>query len=50
MNNKEKIVSEIKISKIYEPKKHNMDILLRRYAIWKDLYNSNKKVAQNLNF
>ncbi len=50
MNNKEKIVSEIKISKIYEPKKHNMDILLRRYAIWKDLYNSNKKIAQNLNF
>ena len=26
MNNKEKIVSEIKISKIYEPKKHNIDI------------------------
>ena len=50
MNNKEKIVSEIKISKIYESKKHNMDILLRRYAIWKDLYNSNKKIAQNLNF
>ena len=50
MNNKEKIVSEIKISKIYEPKKHNMDILFRRYAIWKDLYNSNKKIAQNLNF
>ena len=50
MNNKEKIVSEIKISKIYEPKQHNMDILLRRYAIWKDFYNSNKKIAQNLNF
>ncbi len=50
INKKEKIVSEIKISKIYEPKKNNIDILLRRYAIWKDLYNSNNKIAQNLNF
>ena len=44
------IFSEIKISKTYEPNKENIDLLLKRYSIWKDLYKSNNKVAQNLNF
>ena len=48
--NKENIVSEIKISKIYEPDKVNIDLLLKRYSVWKDLYKSNNKIAQNLNF
>ena len=48
--NKENIVSEIKISKIYEPDKVNIDLLLKRYSNWKDLYKSNNKIAQNLNF
>ena len=50
IDNKENIISEIKISNLYEPKKHNMDILLQRYSIWKDLYYRNNKIAQNLNF
>ena len=48
--NKENIVSEIKISKIYEPDNVNIDLLLKRYSVWKDLYKSNNKIAQNLNF
>jgi len=48
--NKENIVSEIKISKIYEPDNVNIDLLSKRYSIWKDLYKSNNKIAQNLNF
>ena len=50
IDNKENIISEIKISKTYEPNKDNIDLLLQRYSIWKDLYKSNNKVAQNLNF
>ena len=50
IDNKENIVSEIKISKTYEPNEDNIDILLKRYSIWKDLYKSNNKTAQNLNF
>ena len=34
----------------YEPNEDNIDLLLKRYSIWKDLYKSNNKVAQNLNF
>ena len=44
------IVSEINITKTYKPKKVNIDLLLKRYSIWKDLYKSNNKIAQNLNF
>ena len=50
IDNKEDIISEIKINTIYEPFKDNIDILLKRYSIWKDLYNSNNKIAQNFNF
>ena len=49
-DNKENIISEIKISKTYEPNEDNIDLLLKRYSIWKDLYNSNNKIAQNLIF
>ncbi|MDC3177967.1 xylulokinase [Pelagibacteraceae bacterium] len=50
IDNKENIISEIKISKTYEPNEDNIDLLLQRYSIWKDLYNSNNKIAQNLGF
>ena len=50
IDNKENIISEIKISNSYEPNKDNIDLLLQRYSIWKDLYNSNNKIAQHLNF
>ena len=50
IDNKENIINEIKISKTYEPDKVNIDLLLKRYSIWKDLYQNNKKIAQNLNF
>ena len=50
IDNKENIISEIKISKTYEPNEANIDLLLQRYSIWKDLYNSNTKIAKNFNF
>ena len=49
IDNKEDIVSEIKINTTYEPNKDHIDLLLKRYSNWKDLYNSNNKIAQNLN-
>ena len=50
IDNKENIISEIKISKTYKPNEDNIDLLLQRYSIWKDLYNSNNKIAKNFNF
>ena len=50
IDNKEDIISDIKINTTYEPFKDNIDLLLQRYSIWKDLYNSNNKIAQNFNF
>ena len=50
VDNKEDIISEIKVSKTYQPNEDNIDLLFQRYSIWKDLYNSNKKIAQNLSF
>ena len=49
IDNKKDIVSEIKINSIYEPNEDHIDLLLKRYSNWKDLYNSNNKIAQNLN-
>ena len=37
------IIKEIKVSKEYEAQSKSMDLLLKRYSIWKDLYTSNKK-------
>ena len=42
------IIKEIKISKEYKPKIDSIDLLKKRYAIWKDLYSSNKKIASTL--
>ena len=50
IDNKENIISEIKIGKAYEPNEDNIDLLLQRYSIWKDLYNSNNKIAKKFNF
>jgi len=40
---KNEIIKEIKVSNEYEPKSSNVDLLIRRYTIWRDLYTSNKK-------
>ena len=49
-NNKDynKIIKEIQSSKEHKPLYNNQEILLNRYRIWKDLYNSNNKIAPNL--
>ncbi len=38
------IIQEIKIDNEFKPKSDKMDLLMKRYAIWKDLYSSNKKM------
>ncbi len=45
---KENIITEVKVHKEYEPIDDKINILLKRYQIWKDLYSSNKKIALNL--
>ncbi len=47
-DNKANIIKEIKISDSFNPKQDKIDILLKRYSIWKDLYSTNKKIASNL--
>ena len=47
-DDKSAIIKEIKISNEYKPKSNNINILLKRYEIWKDLYLSNKKIAYKL--
>ena len=42
------IIKEIKISKEYKPRFDSIDLLKKRYKIWKDLYSSNKKIAPTL--
>ena len=42
------IIKEIKISKEYKPQFDSIDLLKKRYKIWKDLYSSNKKIAPTL--
>ena len=49
IDNKDNIVSQIKVSKTYNPNEDSIDLLLKRYSIWRDLYSSNKKNAQKLN-
>tara|TARA_B100000963_G_scaffold223406_1_gene194767 strand:+ start:673 stop:2157 length:1485 start_codon:yes stop_codon:yes gene_type:complete len=47
---KENIVNEITVSKSFSPNNDKIDLLQKRYSIWKNLYSSNNKIAQNLNF
>ena len=43
IKNTDYLIKEIKISNEYKPKSNNVDILIKRYSIWKDLYLSSKK-------
>tara|TARA_B100000401_G_C52801874_1_gene718999 strand:- start:47 stop:1528 length:1482 start_codon:yes stop_codon:yes gene_type:complete len=45
---KNSIIKEIEISKVFEPNMDKINILLKRYKIWKELYSSNKKIASSL--
>ncbi len=45
---KNSIIKEIEISKDFEPNMDKINILLKRYEIWKELYSSNKKIASSL--
>ena len=37
------IIKEIKVDKEYKPKPNDIDLLMKRYLIWRDLYSRNKK-------
>ena len=45
---KQNIIKEIEISKEYNPKEEKINLLLKRYKNWKNLYSSNKEIAPNL--
>ncbi|MBD1148034.1 xylulokinase [Pelagibacterales bacterium SAG-MED31] len=48
IKNKSDIIKEIKISKDYMPNLEKMDVLMKRYLTWKELYSSNKQIASRL--
>ncbi len=45
IQNKEEIIKEIEISKIYKPRDNKMKLLIKRYNIWKDIYKTNKNLS-----
>ena len=48
IDTKENIIKEINVSKSFNPNQDKIDLLLKRYNIWRDIYFSNKKIASNL--
>ena len=50
IKNKEQIIKEIKISKNYKPIEGKIDLLLKRYEIWKDIYKRNSNISKKLIF
>ena len=42
IQNDNEIIKEIKISNEYDPESNNIDLLMKRYMIWRDLYTKNK--------
>ena len=49
IKNTEKIIKEIKVTDTYKPNTNKIDLLLKRYDIWKDLYKTNSQIADKLN-
>ena len=45
---KNNIITEIMTSKEYLPSSNNLDMLMKRYQIWKELYSTNKNTASKL--
>jgi xylulokinase len=45
---KNNIIKEITTSKEYLPSSNNLDMLMKRYQIWKELYSTNKNIASKL--
>ena len=48
IHNKNNIIKEIKITKIYQPKESKFEQLHKRYLIWKDLYENNKNISKKI--
>ena len=46
--NKDEIIKKIKVSKEFYPQSDNIEILLKRYEVWKNIYSSNKIIASDL--
>ncbi len=42
------IIKGIKIIRQFVPQEEKIELLMKRYNIWKDIYHSNKKIASNL--
>ncbi len=48
IQDKDNIIKNIKISREYKPKIDKIELLLNRYEVWKDLYNTNKFISKKL--
>ncbi len=42
------IIKDIVVSRKFEPQEEKIELLLKRYKVWKDIYQSNKKIASSL--
>ena len=42
------IIKDILVSRKFEPQEEKIELLLKRYKVWKDIYQSNKKIASSL--
>ena len=49
ISEKENIIKKIKINKDYFPKDNFLNILQKRYQIWKNIYSSNDQVINLYN-
>ena len=50
IENKEEIIKKIKVKKEFSPQLDNIELLLKRYEVWKNIYSSNKIIASDLLF
>ena len=48
IKDQEKIIQEIDIKENYRPRESKIELLIKRYNIWKDLYNTNKNLSKKL--
>ncbi len=48
IQDKDNIIKKIQISKEFKPSEEKIDILLKRYQVWKDIYETNKNISKKL--
>ena len=49
IDDKNTIIKDVNIINKYKPNDNKIDLLVKRYQNWQELYKSNSKVSQSLN-